>query len=83
LLGPEITSDYWRTWFVTLEAAGLQVQLVNASQARNLPGRPKTDKTDAQWIARLTEMGMLRPSFVPPPEIRALRQYTRQLLHLT
>jgi transposase len=68
---------------VTLEAAGLQVQLVNASQARNMPGRPKTDKTDAQWIARLTEMGMLRPSFVPPPEIRALRQYTRQLLHLT
>jgi len=50
---------------------------------RPLPGRPKTDKTDAQWIARLTEMGMLRPSFVPPPEIRALRQYTRQLLHLT
>jgi hypothetical protein len=55
---------------------------VNASQARNLPGRPKTDKTGAQWIARLTEMGMLRPSFVPPPEIRALRQCTRQLLHL-
>jgi transposase len=83
LISMESTSDYWRTWFVTLESAGLDVQLVNASQARNLPGRPKTDKTDAQWIARLTEMGMLRPSFVPPPEIRALRQYTRQLLHLT
>jgi len=66
-----------------LEEAGLAVQLVNSSQARNLPGRPKTDKTDARWIARLTEMGMLRPSFVPPPEIRALRQYTRQLVHLT
>ena len=54
-----------------LEEAGLAVQLVNSSQARNLPGRPKTDKEDARWIARLTEMGMLRPSFVPPPEIRA------------
>jgi len=39
----ESTSDYWRTWFSVLEAAGLEVQLVNASQTRNLPGRPKTD----------------------------------------
>ncbi|MBO0818238.1 MAG: IS110 family transposase, partial [Actinobacteria bacterium] len=79
----ESTSDYWRIWFLVLEAAGLSVQLVNAAQARNLPGRPKTDKADAQWIARLTEMGLLRPSFVPPPQIRALRQYTRQLARLT
>jgi transposase len=79
----ESTSDYWRIWFVVLEAAGLGVQLVNSSQARQLAGRPKTDKADAAWIARLTEMGLLRASFVPPPEIRALRQYTRQLVHLT
>ena len=79
----ESTSDYWRIWFVVLEGAGLGVQLVNSSQARNLPGRPKTDKADAAWIARLTEMGLLRASFVPPAEIRALRQYTRQLVHLT
>ena len=39
----ESTSDYWRIWFYVLEAAGLAVQLVNAAQARNLPGRPKTD----------------------------------------
>ncbi len=83
LVSMESTSDYWRIWFVVLEAAGLTVQLVNSSQARNLPGRPKTDRADAAWIARLTEMGLLRPSFVPPPEIRALRQYTRQLVHLT
>jgi transposase len=83
LVSMESTSDYWRTWFVILEDAGLNVQLVNSSQARNLPGRPKTDKDDAQWIARLTEMGLLRPSFVPPQEIRALRQYTRRLVHLT
>jgi transposase len=63
-------------WFIVLEDAGLGVQLVNSSQARNLPGRPKTAKEDARWIARLTEMGLLRPSFVPPPEIRALRLLT-------
>jgi transposase len=78
----ESTSDYWRIWFYLLEEAGLNVQLVNSSQARNLPGRPKTDKADAAWIARLTEMGLLAPSFVPPPVIRVLRQYTRQRVRL-
>ena len=73
----ESTSDYWRIWFFVLEAAGLAVQLVNAAQAKNLPGRPKTDKLDAQWLARLTEMGLLRASFVPPRAIRDLRDYTR------
>ena len=73
----EVTSDYWRIWFFVLEACGLAVQLVNAAQARNLPGRPKTDKLDAQWLARLTEMGLLRASFVPPKAIRDLRDYTR------
>ena len=66
-----------------LEACGLAVQLVNASQARNLPGRPKTDKLDAQWLARLTEMGLLRASFVPPKAIRDLRDYTRMRARLT
>ena len=80
---PRITSDYWRVWFAVLEEAGLAVQLVNSSQARNLPGRPKTDKEDARWIARLTEMGLLRPSFVPPPDIRALRLLTRHISDLT
>ena len=47
----EATSDYWRIWFYVLEAAGLPVQLVSARQARNLPGRPKTDKLDCQWLA--------------------------------
>jgi transposase len=80
----ESTSDYWRIWFFVLEACGLSVQLVNAAQARNLPGRPKTDKLDAQWLARLTEMGLLRASFVPPKAIRDLRDYTRartRLIH--
>jgi transposase len=79
----ESTSDYWRIWFYVLEEAGLDVALVNASQARSLPGRPKTDKLDAVWLARLTELGMLRPSFVPPAEIRVLRGYARARTHLT
>ena len=83
MVSMESTSDYWRIWFIVLEDAGLAVQLVNSSQARSLPGRPKTDKEDARWIARLTEMGLLRPSFVPPPEIRALRLLTRHISDLT
>jgi transposase len=78
----ESTSDYWRIWFYLLEAAGLTVQLVNPAHARQLAGRPKTDRLDAQWIARLAEMGLLRPSFVPPPEVRALRDLTRTRLQL-
>ena len=73
----ESTSDYWRIWFYLLEAAGLDVQLVNAREARNMPGRPKTDKLDSAWLAKCTERGMLRPSFVPPAPIRQLRDYTR------
>ena len=73
----------WRIWFFVLEACGLAVQLVNASQAKSLPGRPKTDKLDAQWLARLTEMGLLRASFVPPRAIRDLRDYTRARARLT
>jgi transposase len=79
----ESTSDYWRIWFFVLEACGLAVRLVNASQARNLPGRPKTDRLDAMWLARLTEMGLLRASFVPPKAIRDLRDYTRMRTRLT
>lgn len=79
----ESTSDYWRIWFYLLEAAGLQVQLVNARDVRNVPGRPKTDKLDAVWLAKLTEKGLLRPSFVPPVAVRQLRDYTRLRVDLT
>jgi transposase len=79
----ESTSDYWRIWFYVLEAAGLDVQLVSATQVRQISGRPKTDRLDAMWLARLTEKGLLRPSFVPPAEIRVLRSYTRARTHLT
>jgi transposase len=73
----ESTSDYWRIWFYLLESQGLDVQLVNARDVKNVPGRPKTDKLDAVWLAKLTEKGLLRPSFVPPAPIRVLRDYTR------
>jgi transposase len=79
----ESTSDYWRPFYYLLEAAGLDVQLVNSRDVKNVPGRPKTDKPDCVWQAKLTERGMLRPSFVPPAEIRQLRDYTRLRLDLT
>jgi transposase len=79
----ESTSDYWRIFFYLLEARGLRVQLVNAQHAKSLPGRPKTDKLDSVWLAKLTEKGLLRPSFVPPPQIRQLRDFTRLRLDLT
>jgi transposase len=79
----ESTSDYWRIWFYLLEARGLDVQLVNARDVKNLPGRPKTDKLDAVWLAKLTGKGLLRPSFVPSAEIRQLRDYTRLRVDLT
>ena len=56
------TSPCSRPYYYLLEAAGLDVQLVNPAHARQLAGRPKTDRLDAQWIARLAEMGLLRPA---------------------
>src|SRR6266545_4604505 len=79
----ESTSDYWRPFLYLLQAGGLSVQLVNARDVKNVPGRPKTDRLDAVWLAKLTERGMLRPSFVPPAEIRQLRDYTRLRVDLT
>jgi len=79
----ESAADYWRIWFYLLEAAGLNAELVNARDVKNAPGRPKTDRLDAVWLAKLAGWGMLRPSFVPPAEIRQLRDYTRLRTDLT
>ena len=79
----ESTSDYWRIWYYVLESLGLDVQLVNSREVKNVPGRPKTDKLDAVWLAKCTEKGLVRPSFVPPKEIRRLRDYTRLRTDLT
>ena len=73
----ESTSDYWRPFFYVLEGAGLTVWLVNAKQVRNVPGRPKTDKLDAIWLAKLAERSMLSPSFVPEEQMRHVRDLAR------
>jgi transposase len=57
------------------------LMLVNARHIKNVPGR-KTDVKDAEWIAQLLQHGLLTPSFVPPPEIRELRDLTRQRTQL-
>jgi transposase len=73
----EATADYWKPVFYLLEEAGFETWLVNAKDVKHLPGRPKTDKLDAIWLCKVAERQMLRPSFVPPPPIRKLRDLTR------
>jgi len=78
----EATSDYWKPVFYLLEAAGFETWLVNAHDVKHLPGRPKTDRLDAVWLCKVAERQMLRPSFVPPPQIRRLRDLTRYRVDL-
>lgn len=78
----EATSDYWRAPFYLFEAHGLEPWLVNARDVKHLPGRPKTDKLDAVWLCKVAERQMLRPSFVPPADIRRLRDLTRYRVDL-
>jgi transposase len=75
--GMEATSDYWKPVFFLLEREGLDCVLYQASQVKALPGRPKTDKLDSVWLAKVTERGSLAGSFVPPEDIRRLRTHTR------
>jgi transposase len=72
----ESTGVSWKPVF-HLREGRFEVLLVNAQHLKNVPGR-KTDPADAAWIARLLQHGLLRPSFVPPAPIRALRDLTRQ-----
>jgi transposase len=73
----ESTSDYWKGVYYLLEAEGFDCWLVNAREVKNVPGRAKTDRADAVWLAKVAERGMCRPSLVHPPEIRRLRDFTR------
>ena len=78
----EATSTYWKPPFYLLED-DIECWVVNARDVKNVPGRPKTDKLDAIWLCKLAERGMLRPSFVPPPwqrELRDLCRYRRTLV---
>jgi transposase len=71
------TGVYWIAVYDILEAAGLEVYLVNARETRNLPGR-KTDVQESQWLMKLHTYGLLRNSFRPSQQIRTLRTYWRQ-----
>lgn len=71
----ESTGEYWKPVYWVLEEE-FQVLLVNAAHIKNVPGR-KTDAKDGSWIAQLLECGLLQGSFVPPREIREVRDLTR------
>lgn len=73
----ESTGVYWIPVYEILEQRGFEVMLVNARDAKHVPGR-KTDVSDAAWLQRLHEYGLLRGSFRPQGEIAALRAYLRQ-----
>ena len=74
----EATGVYWKPVFHALCEAErpLEVLLVNARHVKNVPGR-KSDALDAMWLAELTECGLLRGSFIPPPQIASIRELTR------
>jgi len=72
----EATGVYWKPIYYGLEGLFEELWLCNAAHVRNVPGR-KTDLADAAWLADVVAHGMVRPSFVPPPPIRALRELTR------
>jgi transposase len=73
----ESTGVYWIPAFELLDERGFEVWLVNARDAKHVPGR-KTDVSDAQWLQRLHSHGLLRASFRPKGEIAELRAYLRQ-----
>ena len=73
-VGLESTGVYWKPVFYLLEDRIEQLWLLNAQHLKNVPGR-KTDVADSAWIAQLVEHGLVRPSFVPPPPIRAAARF--------
>ncbi len=79
----EATGDYWKGPFYRLEAGGFECVLADARQVKNLPGRPKRDTTDSQWLACCFERGAVRACFVATPEFRIIRLHTRYRRDLT
>lgn len=72
----EATGVYWKPVYYALEGLVPELWLCNATHVKNVPGR-KTDLFDAVWLADVVAHGMVRPSFVPPPPIRELRELSR------
>ena len=81
--GMESTSDYWKPAFFLLEQQGFDCVLYQASKVKAQPGRPKTDKLDSVWLAKVAEQESVAGSFVPPEDIRRLRTRTRYRRRLT
>jgi transposase len=71
----ESTGVYWKPVFNILEDS-FEVMLVNARHVKNVPGR-KTDVRDSEWLCKLLRSGLVRSSFIPPIEVRELRDLTR------
>lgn len=71
----ESTGVYWKSVYHVLEES-CDIKLANAQRIKNVPGR-KTDISDAEWIAKLLRSGLIEGSFVPPQDIRELRDLTR------
>ena len=80
----EATGVYWKPVWQVLDDGDVfdEILLVNPAHIKNVPGR-KTDVNDATWLGQLLECGLLRGSFVPPAEIRQLREITRYRRQLT
>jgi transposase len=79
----EATGDYWKPVFYRLEAEGFDCVLADARQVKNLPGRPKRDKSDSRWLAACFERGAITACFVATPEFRVIRLHTRYRRDLT
>jgi transposase len=75
----EGTGVYWLPIYTALEP-GFDLTLCNAHHVKNVPGR-KTDQSDAAWLAQLLASGLLRKSFVPPADVRQVRELTRARVH--
>ncbi|HYA13744.1 MAG TPA: IS110 family transposase [Syntrophales bacterium] len=71
----ESTGVYWKPVFNILEDS-FEVILANARHVKNVPGR-KTDVQDSEWLCKLLRSGLVRGSFIPPIEVRELRDLTR------
>jgi transposase len=72
----ESTGIYWKSVYARLEEVGLRSWVVNAHHVKNVPGR-KTDVADSEWLAQLGRYGLVRPSFIPPKDLRELRLVSR------
>ena len=76
-VGMESTGVFWKPVYAVLEeVGGLELIVGNAQHMKNVPGR-KTDQKDAEWIAKLVQHGLVRPSYVPTAELRDLRDLVR------